>query len=73
MLLVTFPLMAFIMLRTVKYQKVRLKHMDERVKLTNEVLQGIRVVKYYAWEVRVPQNTTRHRSAHIAHEFHSTW
>ena len=26
------------------------KYTDERVKLTNEVLQGIRVVKLYAWE-----------------------
>lgn len=26
------------------------KHTDERVKRTNELLQGIRVVKLYAWE-----------------------
>ncbi|CAG5133932.1 unnamed protein product [Candidula unifasciata] len=27
-----------------------MKHKDERVKLTNELLSGIRVVKFYAWE-----------------------
>ena len=30
--------------------KRKLKHSDERVKLTNEVFSGIRVLKYYAWE-----------------------
>jgi ATP-binding cassette subfamily C (CFTR/MRP) protein 4 len=25
-------------------------HTDERIKLTNEVLQGIRVIKLYCWE-----------------------
>lgn len=36
-----------------KYFKLRMKMLaltDERVKLTNEMVQGIRVVKMYAWE-----------------------
>lgn len=36
-----------------KYFKLRIKMLtltDERVKLTNEMVQGIRVVKMYAWE-----------------------
>ena len=30
--------------------KRKLKHADGRVKLTNEMFAGIRVLKYYAWE-----------------------
>jgi hypothetical protein len=29
---------------------------DERVKLTNELLQAIRIVKYYAWEAPFARN-----------------
>ncbi|KAF0712889.1 hypothetical protein As57867_004601, partial [Aphanomyces stellatus] len=49
----------FIIVGFVSGQKVGLLRRDilqvqaERVKLTNEVLQGIRVVKLYAWEVAI--------------------
>ncbi|KAF0698943.1 Aste57867_10465 [Aphanomyces stellatus] len=50
-------LMAIVMLYSFKAAKTvgRLRHelsavQSERVKLTNEVLQGVRVVKLYAWE-----------------------
>jgi hypothetical protein len=34
----------------VKYQEEQLKNTDVRVGIMNEVLQGIRIVKYFAWE-----------------------
>jgi ABC-type multidrug transport system fused ATPase/permease subunit len=34
----------------VKYQKILLENTDNRVSLVNEMLQGIRIVKYFAWE-----------------------
>lgn len=49
-LLLTFPVMGFVLFQTSKHQNARAQIMDSRVKLTNEVLQGIRVVKFYAWE-----------------------
>ncbi len=34
---------------------------DKRLKLTNELLQGIRIVKYYAWENAFKQNVDKQR------------
>ncbi|KAJ3338789.1 hypothetical protein HDU91_001122, partial [Kappamyces sp. JEL0680] len=34
----------------VKYQEEQLKNTDARVGIMNELLQGIRIVKYFAWE-----------------------
>ncbi len=35
----------------VRYRREMLKHTDQRVKLMNQLLVGIRVLKMYAWEV----------------------
>ena len=34
-----------------KVRQAKVKVTDRRVKLMNEVLQGIRILKYYAWQV----------------------
>uniref|UniRef100_A0A0N4ZYB8 Multidrug resistance-associated protein 1 n=1 Tax=Parastrongyloides trichosuri TaxID=131310 RepID=A0A0N4ZYB8_PARTI len=34
-----------------KYQIAQMKYKDERVKMCNEVLNGMKVVKLYAWEI----------------------
>jgi hypothetical protein len=44
------PMLGAVMVRTIKYYIGRAKLADSRVKLTTEVLQGIRVVKQYGWE-----------------------
>lgn len=42
------------------------KFTDERVKLTNEVLQGIRVVKLYAWETPCEERIQTLRTQEVA-------
>ncbi|TCD67438.1 hypothetical protein EIP91_012410 [Steccherinum ochraceum] len=50
-LLLGFPIQ-FILVRLMFQQRKKgVKFTDQRVRLTSEVLQGIRLIKYYAWEV----------------------
>ncbi|XP_030388257.1 canalicular multispecific organic anion transporter 2-like [Scaptodrosophila lebanonensis] len=44
------PLNGFIASRTRKYQIRQMQYKDERIKLMNEILNGIKVLKLYAWE-----------------------
>ncbi|XP_053533876.1 multidrug resistance-associated protein 1 isoform X3 [Ictalurus punctatus] len=45
-----FPLNGLIAKMRSKLQEVQMKHMDGRIKLMNEILSGIRILKFYAWE-----------------------
>lgn len=45
------PFNAFIAMKTRTYQVEQMKYKDERIKLMNEILNGIKVLKLYAWEV----------------------
>lgn len=40
---------------------------DERTKMVNEVLNGIKVIKLYAWEVPMEDVITRLRDREIAY------
>ncbi len=44
------PLNFISMMTMGKWRRIISKENDTRVKITNEILQGIRAVKYYAWE-----------------------
>ncbi|XP_078793298.1 ATP-binding cassette sub-family C member 3 isoform X1 [Oryzias latipes] len=44
------PLNAFIAMKTRAYQVEQMQHKDARLKLMNEILNGIKVLKLYAWE-----------------------
>ncbi|XP_024120754.1 canalicular multispecific organic anion transporter 2 isoform X2 [Oryzias melastigma] len=44
------PLNAFIAMKTRAYQVEQMQHKDARIKLMNEILNGIKVLKLYAWE-----------------------
>jgi hypothetical protein len=48
-------------------QKEMMKHKDARNKLVNEVLQGIRVIKFFAWCVCEPSSCCHVCGATIAH------
>jgi ABC-type multidrug transport system fused ATPase/permease subunit len=49
-ILVLLPMAAVVMFVLAKFMQKKMMYSDQRVKLTNEILQGIRAIKYYAWE-----------------------
>ncbi|GMH36556.1 hypothetical protein BSKO_04424 [Bryopsis sp. KO-2023] len=50
MTLTLIPLNTVVGSRMEKYRKQMMTHTDERVKLTTEVIAGIKAIKLYAWE-----------------------
>ncbi|OWY95163.1 hypothetical protein PHMEG_00034905, partial [Phytophthora megakarya] len=58
--------------RIAKLQKQLLQVIDERVKVTSEALQGIRVMKFYAWEDSLAQRVDklRVREVTLLRKFH---
>eukprot|EP00127_Corallochytrium_limacisporum_P006972 Clim_evm26s239 gene=Clim_evmTU26s239 len=64
MLLLT-PLQAIIARGMSKIQKKTLEVTDHRLKLTNEILQGIKIVKFQAWEKPLSDNITATRSREL--------
>ncbi|CAI4229334.1 unnamed protein product [Auanema sp. JU1783] len=49
-MLALFPINFFITMVIRKWQVQQMKYKDERTKMVNEVLNGIKVIKLYAWE-----------------------
>ena len=49
-IVIIMPFNAWISRKVKKAQAAQMKHKDERVKSMNEILNGIKVVKLYAWE-----------------------
>ncbi|XP_055006083.1 ATP-binding cassette sub-family C member 3 isoform X2 [Boleophthalmus pectinirostris] len=49
-MILLIPLNAFIAMKTRAYQVEQMRYKDERIKLMNEILNGIKVLKLYAWE-----------------------
>ncbi|XP_078519309.1 multidrug resistance-associated protein 1-like isoform X1 [Lissotriton helveticus] len=45
------PVNAVLAMKTKKYQVSQMKNKDDRIKLMNEILNGIKVLKLYAWEI----------------------
>ena len=50
-ILLTYPLQKFISVRAIRFVKKKNVVTDERIKLTNEAIEGIRLLKMYAWEM----------------------
>jgi ABC-type multidrug transport system fused ATPase/permease subunit len=48
---VFIPITSFLQNKCKSQQTTRLKHQDSRVKIINELLNGIKVVKLYGWEL----------------------
>ncbi|KAE9546367.1 hypothetical protein FO519_010421, partial [Halicephalobus sp. NKZ332] len=49
-LITMIPLNYLISIKMKNYQVQQMKHKDERLKITSEVLNGMKVLKLYAWE-----------------------
>uniref|UniRef100_A0AAZ3S2E9 ABC-type glutathione-S-conjugate transporter n=1 Tax=Oncorhynchus tshawytscha TaxID=74940 RepID=A0AAZ3S2E9_ONCTS len=45
-----FPLNGFIAKMRSKLQVIQMRYTDSRIKLMNEILSGIKILKFYAWE-----------------------
>ncbi|KAM6957268.1 multidrug resistance-associated protein 1-like [Aplochiton taeniatus] len=50
MVILIFPLNGLIAKMRSKLQEVQMKFTDGRIKLMNEILSGIKILKFYAWE-----------------------
>ncbi|XP_071329266.1 ATP-binding cassette sub-family C member 3 isoform X2 [Trachinotus anak] len=49
-MIMLIPFNAVIAMKTRSYQVEQMQHKDARIKLMNEILNGIKVLKLYAWE-----------------------
>ncbi|XP_030383704.1 multidrug resistance-associated protein 1 isoform X7 [Scaptodrosophila lebanonensis] len=65
-MIILIPVNGFIANRIKTYQIRQMKYKDERVKLMNEVLSGIKVLKLYAWEPSFEKQVLDIREKEIA-------
>jgi ABC-type multidrug transport system fused ATPase/permease subunit len=62
---ITSPLTGIVFSIVFKIRLQKMKHTDARVKLMNEILNGIRIIKYYAWENAFVEKVTKIRTAEV--------
>lgn len=65
-LIVLFPLQGMVFMKIFKYRFAMTRLADQRMKLTNDVLSGVRVVKMYAWEWAYAARITAVRKQELA-------
>ncbi|KAI1703364.1 ABC transporter transmembrane region domain-containing protein [Ditylenchus destructor] len=78
-LLIVLPVNYFLSRTMHKYEKLQMTYKDARLKLTNDVLSGIKVLKLYAWEISMQKmvaelrekETRCLRAIYILHGFFS--
>lgn len=46
-------------------QEVQMKFMDGRIRLMNEILNGIKILKFYAWEKAFLEQVLGHREKEL--------
>ncbi|KAF8948965.1 hypothetical protein BGZ47_000640 [Haplosporangium gracile] len=63
-MILTIPLNARLSLFMKNFQQQQMKNKDTRIKLMNEILNGIRVIKLYAWEGTFLQKVLTVRNDH---------
>ncbi|XP_075224809.1 multidrug-Resistance like Protein 1 isoform X1 [Lycorma delicatula] len=64
-MVIMIPINGYIANQVKKLQIKQMKYKDERVKLMNEILSGIKVLKLYAWEPSFEQQVLRIRNKEI--------
>lgn len=60
------PCSGIIVKRMLNLQQRMLRHTDVRIKLTAQLLAGIRVLKMYAWETALAAEVHKTRDAELA-------
>uniref|UniRef100_A0A7E4VNW5 ABC-type glutathione-S-conjugate transporter n=1 Tax=Panagrellus redivivus TaxID=6233 RepID=A0A7E4VNW5_PANRE len=65
-MLLIIPLNMFVTIKVKRWQGLQMRLKDERQKVTNEVLNGIKVIKLYAWEEPMLKNISDIRSRELA-------
>ncbi|ESO91182.1 hypothetical protein LOTGIDRAFT_153611 [Lottia gigantea] len=65
-LILLVPVNAIVATKQFKYQKENLQYKDKRIKLTSEVLEGIKVLKLYAWECVFKQKILEMRKQELS-------
>lgn len=68
-LLVMGPLTAYLSKRANDLQTELMESTDDRVNITNEVLQGIRIIKYFAWEPQFIEKILKFRNIELRKYF----
>ncbi|XP_077172136.1 multidrug resistance-associated protein 1-like isoform X2 [Paroedura picta] len=64
-MLLLVPVNAVIAMKTKTYQVEHMKSKDSRIKLVNEILNGIKVLKLYAWELAFKEKVLGIRQAEL--------
>ncbi|EAR93277.2 ABC transporter C family protein (macronuclear) [Tetrahymena thermophila SB210] len=64
-LILTFPIQRWIGKMASRHTSKRIQKSDERIKLINEILEGIRIVKIYGWEEAIKMIIEKIRSEEI--------
>ncbi|XP_072225794.1 multidrug resistance-associated protein 1 isoform X2 [Leuresthes tenuis] len=59
------PINAVIAMKTKTYQVAQMKSKDSRIKLMNEMLNGIKVLKLYAWELAFKDKVSEIRESEL--------
>lgn len=64
-MIVTIPFNSYLFNKAKTFQIKKLKQTDSRVKMINEMLNGIKVIKLYAWELPFKKLITDARNAEL--------
>lgn len=65
-MLLMIPINMFVSVKVKKWQGLQMRLKDERQKMTNEVLNGVKVIKLYAWEEPMLKAITDIRERELA-------
>eukprot|EP00171_Calliarthron_tuberculosum_P018713 IDg18713t1 len=71
--LLTLPLQGKLMAVQMRLRKESVGITDVRVKLMNEILQGIKAVKFYAWEKPFSDQVEKERKAEVENFSKTIW
>lgn len=72
-MIIIIPVNGFLASKMKNLQIKQMKYKDERVKLTNEVLGGMKVIKLYAWESSFEEQILKIRAKEVTQLKHAAY